>query len=147
MSMFDAFFNSGGVDALSRTMQFAARRHDVITNNIANLSTPGYRTEDVDPKAFQAELARAVQARNESTVQARNSPLKFHDTEQIHFGRDSLSITPRPASKGILFHYGNDRDLERTMQALTENVMVYRQAAELLQSRFSMLESVIRERT
>lgn len=146
MSMFDSLFNSGGVGALSRTMQFAARRHDVIANNIANLSTPGFRTQDVDPKAFQAELARAVQARNESTGQARDAPLEFQDTEQIHFGRDSVSITPKPSSQGILFHDGNDRDLERTMQSLTENVMVYRQAAELLQSRFNMLESVIRER-
>jgi len=146
MSMFDTFFNSGGIDALSRTMQFAARRHDVITNNIANLSTPGYRTLDVDPKSFQTELARAVQARNESTGQARNAPLELHDTEQIHFGRDSLTLTPKPSNQGILFHDGNDRDLERTMQALTENVMVYRQAAELLQSRFAMLERVIRER-
>jgi len=45
-----------------------------------------------------------------------------------------------------MFHDQNDRDLERTMQDLAENVMVYRQANELLRSRFQMLQMVIRER-
>ncbi len=146
MAMFEAFFNSGGVDVLSRTMQFAGRRHELITNNIANLSTPNYRPQDVDPGSFQEELGRAIKARRSSKGQARHGELRVKSTEEVQFGKDSLRLEPKAAGQGILFHDRNDRDLERTMQSLAENVMVYRQASELLASRFRMMESVIRER-
>lgn len=146
MAMFESFFNSSGVEVLARTMQFAGRRHALIVNNIANLSTPNYRPQDVDPKSFQAEMARAIKVRRESRGQDRQERLQFRDTKEVQFGRDSLKLEPQPLGQGILFHDRNDRDLERTMQALVENVMVYRQASELLQSRFRIMQRVIRER-
>ncbi len=146
MAMFESFFNSGGVDVLSRTMQFAGRRHDLIVNNIANLSTPNYRAEDVDPRSFQAELARAIEDRRSARGAARDDGLQLRNTDEVQFGGDSLRLEPKAAGRGILYHDRNDRDLERTMQSLAENVMVYRQASELLHSRFQMMERVIRER-
>jgi len=144
--MFESFTNSGGVDVLSRVMAFAGARHKLITNNIANLSTPNYLPTDVNPKAFEAELARAINARRNSSGSAQQAPLILQDTKDVHFGPNSITFDPKPVHQGILFHDHNDRDLERTMQSLTENVMVYRQAAELLSSRFNMMQSVIRER-
>ena len=146
MSMFESFTNSGGVDVLSRVMAFTGERHRLITNNIANLSTPSYLPKDVDTKAFEAELARAVEARRNSRGSRQQGPLPLQDTDDVHFGPNSITFDPKPVHQGILFHDQNDRDLERTMQSLAENVMVYRQAAELLSSRFNMMQSVIRER-
>lgn len=146
MAIFESFFNSGGVDVLARMMQFAGRRHELITNNIANLSTPNFRPQDVDPKSFQAEMARAIKERREAHGQARQGRLRLRDTDEVHFGGASMQLKPKAVGRGILFHDRNDRDLERTMQSLVENVMVYRQAAELLQSRFQIMRSVIRER-
>ncbi len=144
MSMFESFTNSGGVDVLSRVMAFAGQRHRLIVNNISNLSTPNYLPKDVDPKAFEAELARAVEERQE--MGGGKGPLPLQDTKDVHFTGSSLTLDPKPVHRGILFHDQNDRNLERSMQSLVENVMVYRQAAELLQSRFNMMQSVIRER-
>ena len=146
MSMFESFTNSGGVDVLSRVMTFAGQRHRLLVNNIANLSTPNYLPKDVDPKAFEAELARAIEERNGFSGGKGKEPLPLQDTKDVHFTGSSLILDPKPVHQGILFHDQNDRNLERSMQSLVENVMVYRQSAELLQSRFNMMQNVIRER-
>jgi flagellar basal body rod protein FlgB len=54
--------NSDGIPALERLVQFTGQRHRLILNNIANLSTPGFRPSDVSPQAFQAQLAEAIDA-------------------------------------------------------------------------------------
>ena len=58
--MLEGLTNSDGIPALERLMQFTSARHRVIVNNIANLSTPGFRPQDVSPEAFQAQLRDAI---------------------------------------------------------------------------------------
>ncbi len=48
--------DSPNINRLTRILDLAAARNAAITNNIANVDTPGYRTRDVN---FSAELARA----------------------------------------------------------------------------------------
>lgn len=60
--MLSALTNSDGIPALERLMQFTGQRHRVILDNIANLSTPGFRPRDVSPEAFQAQLGEAIDA-------------------------------------------------------------------------------------
>src|SRR5258708_40058243 len=43
-------------EALSRFLDVDVARHKLITTNLANIDTPGYRTRDLD---FRAELTRA----------------------------------------------------------------------------------------
>ena len=43
-------------EALSRFLDVDVARHKLITSNLANIDTPGYRTRDLD---FGAELRRA----------------------------------------------------------------------------------------
>ena len=43
------------IEALSRFLDVDVARHKLITSNLANIDTPGYRTRDLD---FRAELAR-----------------------------------------------------------------------------------------
>ena len=58
----------------------------------------------------------------------------------------SAGIEGEPIGANLLFHDGNDRDLERTMQDLVENFMSFRLATELLRSRFELINTAIRER-
>ncbi|NOG53597.1 MAG: flagellar basal body rod protein FlgB [Planctomycetes bacterium] len=133
------------IDVLERTIQFAGRRHELIAHNIANLTTPNYQPRDVDPGEFRATLAEAVEKRRASHPgQWRQTSPK--DTTHVKFGPESLVLNPAPAERNVMFHDRNDRDLERTMQSLTENAMMYRQAMELLRSRFATLQTAIRLR-
>ncbi len=144
--MFETFLNSGGIDVLDRTLQFSGQRHRLIVHNIANLSTPNFRPVDVDPRSFQETMQKAIAGRRNARPHDKKGLLKVRDTDSLEFTPKQLRLKPTPKGDGILFHDRNDRNLERTMTSMAENVMVYRQAAELMRSRMGVLEMVIRER-
>jgi len=50
------------VDALEQTLAFTEKRHLLLASNVANMSTPDYRSRDLDVKKFQAALADSIQA-------------------------------------------------------------------------------------
>lgn len=132
--MIDDAVNMGSLPALERLVQFAGARHRMITNNVANLDTPGFRPLDVSVQAFQAQLAEAVDTGREPV-----------DSPQVEFTRGGVVLHPDPAGANILFHDDNDRSLERTMQDLAENFMTFRVASELLRSRLDLINTAIRE--
>ena len=70
----------------------------------------------------------------------------MQDTEQVEVTPRGLRLHPTPLGDNILFHDGNDRDLERTMQSLVENFMTFRLATELMHGRFALINTAIRER-
>ena len=143
-TMIDGVTNADGIDVLERLVQFAGARHRLIVNNIANLDTPGYRPVDVSPAAFQEQIGEAVDRRRGSG--GAEGGLHLPDSGQVEFTPTGLVLHPEPAGANILFHDGNDRDLERTMQDLVENFMAFRLAAELMRSRFDLINSAIAER-
>src|SRR5262245_55016563 len=58
--MIDRLFDSSTIPLLARMAAFAERRHEVLAGNIANVSTPDYRTRDLPVADFKAALAEAV---------------------------------------------------------------------------------------
>ncbi len=142
--MIDGVTNSDGLAVLERLIQFAGQRHRLIVNNIANFDTPGYRPTDVSVTEFQEHLGEAIDQNRRSGRSDRALELK--NTDQVEFSRGSITLHPTPIGRNILFHDGNDRDLERTMQDLVENFLTFRMATELLRNRLDLINSVIAER-
>lgn len=140
--MIDGVTNGEAIGVLERMVQFAGQRHRLIANNIANFDTPGYRPQDVSVAEFQDRLAEAVDERRA----AGGHQLAPSDSESIEFTTTGIELHPQPIEDNILFHDGNDRDLERTMQDLVENFMTFRVAAEMLRGRFALINSAISER-
>ena len=143
--MIDGLTNAGSIPVLERMAQFAGARHRLITHNVANLSTPEFRPVDVSVDLFRSQLRAAVEQRREDRPNG-SGPLELEPTDEITFTEDGLQMEPKPIGENILFHDRNDRDLERTMQDLAENFMVYRQAMDLLRNRYQLLNQAIRER-
>jgi flagellar basal-body rod protein FlgB len=142
--MIDGVTNTEGIASLERLVQFAGQRHRLIVDNIANMDTPGYRAADVSVKDFQKQLGDAIDERRESG--RPGAGLILQDSSQVEFSTHSLTLHPTPTGENILFHDGNDRDLERTMQDLVENFLTFRLASELIRNRFAMLNTAISER-
>lgn len=138
---------AGAMPTLEAMFRFAGARQQLIANNVANIDTPNYRHRDVDPRAFQAQLAEAVQARRGRTG-GTHGALAWESTRHVErLGPDgSLRLHPREGSGNVLFHDRNDRDLERTMQDLVENAGVYRVAADLLRKQMTQIRGALRER-
>jgi hypothetical protein len=57
-----------------------------------------------------------------------------------------LELRPRTPGPGVLGHDRNNTDMERTVQALVENVGVVRTATDLLRSMYEMLRLAMMER-
>jgi flagellar basal-body rod protein FlgB len=142
--MIDGVINAGAIPVLERVIQFSAARHRIIAHNVANIDTPRFRPLDVSVDDFQQRLAEAIETRRESRNGA--GPLEIESTDEIAFTENSVALDPEPVGDNILFHDGNDRDPERLMQSLVENFMAFRTAADLLRSRFELMNTAIRER-
>src|SRR5690606_13216477 len=100
---------------------------------IANLDTPDHQPADVSVTDFQQALGKAIDRRR--SARALQSPLPLASTREVEVDRAGrLTLRPQTPSGNILFHDRNNRDLERTMQSLAENVGVYRMATDLLRS-------------
>ena len=95
-------------------------RHELISSNLANVDTPGYRTQDVD---FESEMRRAEQ-------RLEGDPVSPHVQEV-------KGLIERPD--------GNNVSLERETMALAQVQLQYRAGVELLRNEIHMLQSAINE--
>lgn len=146
MGMIDGLVNADSIPVLEAAMKFAARRQKLIQHNIANLTTPEYQAVDVSPEKFARALGEAVERRRNDSGSDRGE-LKFEGNDQVKvLENGDFEFKPSPGSGNVLFHDRNDRDLERSMQALAENVAAFRVATEFFRGRIDMLNTAIRER-
>jgi len=130
---------------LEKALAFAEARHRVLTENIANVDTPGYRTKHLDAAAFQEALGQALARRKEDPSGALELPSsrEFHEDASGH-----LVVTPtEEPPENILFHDGTNGKLERQMAMLAENALTHRAMVELTRNRFDILMAAIRGRT
>lgn len=144
--LIDQVTNAGAIPALAAGMQFAARRQDLLAHNVANLSTPDFQPMDADPREFQSLLREAVHDRR-ARGRGHAGQLRIDRGRQVVFQDDGrLRLNPETPSGNVLFHDRNNRDLERTMQALAENTAAFRLASGLLRNRMTAMLQAIRER-
>lgn len=107
-------------EALSRFLDVNVFRHGLITSNLANVDTPGYRARDID---FRGELERA----SSHFELAGYSPLS----------RPVLGLMERPD--------GNNVSVEREGLLLAETQLRFQTGVELLRAEFRRLSSAISE--
>lgn len=134
--------NRGLIPAMDKMLAFTQARHRVLTENIANADTPGYRTRQLDAKAFQAALAEAMESRGGSG----SDPLVIPRGEQWHMDRGGrLVVTPTAEPvENTLFHDGTNVRIERQMALLAENAMMHQTVTELLRDKYTGLIKAIR---
>jgi flagellar basal-body rod protein FlgB len=92
--------NSGDLPVLERLMQFSSRRQTLISSNIANISTPGYRPVDVSVEGFQDQLATAIDARRE---RGGDGPLAISSSSTVELTPEGMTLHPRPPAISFSF--------------------------------------------
>ena len=103
---------------LENYLSLTNQRETVITSNIANVDTPGYRTKDMD---FQHELSRAMAAPEGTAPQAAV--------------RDVSGLLERPD--------GNNVDIDREAMKLSEVQLQYQMGTQLMKGEFHQLITAI----
>jgi len=130
--------------AAELTARFAEARQNVLAQNLANIDTPDYHSQSLDPRLFQKSLAAAL----ERATQCNSSRLDLR-------GNAQFSTTPtgqaevRPAvepAPNVLFHDGTNNRLEGLIADATENALYYEMSISFLRNSFQNVLSAIRGR-
>jgi len=129
---------------MEKMLAFTQARHRMLSENVANVDTPGYKTRHLDAQAFQRALREALNGRAET----RSAQFRIADTDQFRQdGEGRLVVTPtvEPA-ENILFHDRTNMRIEKQMAMMAENAMMHQAVTELLRARFEVLLKAIRGR-
>jgi len=105
---------------LQRFLDVNAERQTLVSTNLANVDTPGYRTRDLD---FRGELQRAMSGEDSELTSAFVVPVR--------------GLIARPD--------GNNVSVDRESMLLAEVQLQYKAATSILRAQFAELRTAIRE--
>ena len=120
------------INVLQKTADAAWIRNDVISNNIANATTPGYKRQDV---AFEDELANALGRSRYKSMDDKVADLKIN------------RLRPRTYTDSANFSYrvdGNNVDIETENVTLAANQLKYNGLIDCLDQEFKNLRMVMK---
>ena len=121
----DDVTGGGTMQTLERMLRFTEARQNLLTEDVANVSTPGYRQKDLSLEAFQQELrARLAKGADDAG-------------DPVHAAVDHPTM-------GILSHDGNNRSMEQLMSDGAKNALMHNTVVELLRSQYQTLEMALK---
>src|SRR4051794_36244329 len=114
----ERLLNGGNGPIIEASVRFAAARHRILTENIANVDTPGYIQRDLSQEKFQALLSDRIDQRNSLS----DGKTRF----------DDLGGEIENETSGVLFHDGNNRSMEQLMCDSAKNALFHNMMLEML---------------
>jgi flagellar basal-body rod protein FlgB len=111
-------------EALGRFLDLDVACHKLITVNLANIDTPGYRTRDLD---FKRELARASWE--------ASAPGLLEAAPAVPIGHEVRGLIERPD--------GNNVSVERESLLLAESQLRFNLGVQLLKDEFHTISLAI----
>ena len=106
------------LSVLGHALDLTAQRQELVSQNIANVDTPGYHTRDID---FTRELQRALAGSEEEP----STPVV----------RDVPGLIERPD--------GNNVNIDRESLLMAQNQLQFQTEVTLLRSEFNRLQMAI----
>lgn len=141
--MINRLISTEMMDLVQKSLDAAALQHKAISNNLANVDTPGFKRSEV---AFREKLKKAIE---ENGAANRDLGLARTDSKHIslHPSAELGALEPELVHQNstTLRNDGNNVDIDLEMAKLAQNTVVYQALAQLTQSQFSELKSAIRE--
>jgi len=139
--LFNNLLNRGVTPMLEATWSFTHARHRVIAENVANMTTPGYKAKHLDLPGFQRSLVKAMKQRGKDV----NKPFVIDGHGQVRTTDDGkLEIKPRKIpGDNALFHDGTNMSIENEMSDLASNAMLHEMTTTMLKGRMEGLRKAI----
>jgi len=116
------------ISELSKVMNYRLFRQGVISSNVANIDTPGYRAREA---TFEEEL---------------DSRLRMETTAGTHIPSAGDSGMGFKIAEDPYSRIGNDSntvDLDREMMKLNQNQILFDASAQIIQDKLQELKDVI----
>ena len=130
-------FSDNVPKAMKKSLDLMSTRQSVISSNIGNLDTPGFKASEID---FQGELREALGSKGQLTLQATN---------EKHFGPKTSNIGSMTADPfeedDAAKSNGNNVDVDKEMAKMAENQIFYNAVIQLMMKRGSTVRASITE--
>ena len=142
--MLDKLFG-GTMPSLEKTLNLSELRQRLISSNIANEETPGYKAMDIN---FDSELKKSLQDAG-SGASELGGTLRMKTTNPGHIshgGGQMMSTEAVISLKDGEGLDGNTVNLEHEMVKMAENSLRHQTALTLINKRFQGLKAAIDER-
>lgn len=123
----NSIFSDVTIQLLEKALDVAVLRQRVISNNIANINTPGFKRSYV---TFEEELQKVLRDNKGKSLQTGIAHLQ----PEVH--KDTASSIRSD---------GNNVDMDQEMTKLAMNAINYNTAVKQLNKKFAMLRYVISE--
>lgn len=126
------------IEYLEQALDGAAKRHQVISNNIANVDTPNFKRSDVP---FLDELKKAIK-------KTAFPSLKLATTHNMHISgleKDPLKLVIVQQNNLTFRNDGNNVDIDKEITEMIKNNILYNSYLQLLISKLSGLKNIIEE--
>ena len=122
---------------MKKSLDLMSTRQSLISSNIGNLDTPGFKASDID---FQGELREALGAKGQ---------LNLRSTNEKHFGPKNSNISSLTADpfeeEDAAKSNGNNVNVDKEMAKLAENQIVYNATIQLMMKRGSTVTAAVTE--
>ncbi len=124
------------LNALTTALNFREMRQEVISSNIANANTPGFKAKKVD---FEEALARALDT---------DGQMQMNVTDERHFdvgngGFNNLEPEIYEDPNGVVSENGNTVDTEAEMGRMAENKLMYDALVQLVNKKMGLMKYAI----
>lgn len=128
-------FEKVGIPKAKQYLNLSSLRHKLVSSNIANVSTPGYRSKDIN---FESEFQKLTN---------NSSHLAGTMTNENHIPTGQNDKRP-PKIQQAKIEQGemNSVDIDQEIPTLAQNELRYTIAATLLQRKFEGLRKVIQSK-
>ena len=133
--MIRSLVGSPQVHILEKSISASSLRHKVISNNIANVNTPGFKRSQV---AFEDILQQKLSGHNAL-------PMAQTHSKHINYRPQDLSPRINLMANSTLRVDGNNVDIDAEMATMAKNSIYYDALSQQMSRYFSGIKSAINE--
>jgi flagellar basal-body rod protein FlgB len=141
--MINRLTNDDMMDLVQKSLDAAALEHQVISNNLANVDTPGFKRSEV---LFPEKLRQALEAKKAEQDEfelARTDPRHVSLRPEIDLSKIEPEVVTQYQTS--LRNDQNNVDIDVEMAKLAQNTVVYQALAQITANQFSQLKSAMTE--
>jgi flagellar basal-body rod protein FlgB len=126
---------------LAASMRLRAARHELLTANIANIDTPGYRPRDLEFAGVLQDLAHP----EERSPGVQGGKLEMVSTHPLHLPLSGSDPSPSEGAEGEVKLDRNGVDLDHQIAQLSENALLHETSLTLFSRTLGGLRYAISE--
>lgn len=128
--------NDKTLKALTTALNFREMRQELITSNVANANTPGFKAKKLD---FEEALARALDVDGNMGMNATDG--RHYNVGSGGFNNLQPEIYDNP--NGVVSEDGNTVDVEAEMASMAENKLMYDALVQLINKKMGIMKYAI----